>query len=71
MASLRAQLHPHFLFNALHTVGGLVREGREKDALKTLSGLGELLRTTLDQGDKHELRRAQDGGRTHPYHGPA
>jgi sensor histidine kinase YesM len=60
LSSLRAQLHPHFLFNALHTVGGLVREGRDEDALKTLSAIGELLRTTLDQGEKQELRLADE-----------
>jgi len=62
--SLRSQLHPHFLFNALHTVGGLVREGADDAALSTLSSIGDLLRMTLDQGEsqlvplREELRIA-------------
>jgi hypothetical protein len=48
LRSLRAQLQPHFLFNALHGIGGLVREARVDEALGTLSNLGGLLRRTLD-----------------------
>ncbi|MEZ5977290.1 MAG: histidine kinase [Planctomycetota bacterium] len=48
LRSLRAQLQPHFLFNALHGIGGLVREKRDGEALRTLSDLGGLLRRTLD-----------------------
>lgn len=55
LEALRAQVHPHFLFNALHTVGGLVREGREDDALIALRGLGDLLRAALRRGpDRQE-----------------
>jgi hypothetical protein len=52
LESLRAQLHPHFLFNALHSIGGLVRGGRDEDALRTLDALGGLLRRGLEaRGD--------------------
>jgi len=51
--SLRAQLHPHFLFNALHSIGGLVRGGQERVALQTLDALGGLLRRGLEaRGDE-------------------
>lgn len=53
--SLTSQLNPHFLFNALHSVGGLVRAGQEQAALKTLAAIGELLRATLDQGELEEV----------------
>ena len=46
--ALRAQLHPHFLFNALNTVAVLVREGRSDHAVETVSNLGSLLRRTLE-----------------------
>lgn len=49
--SLSSQLNPHFLFNALHTVGGLVRGGDSDAALRTLSSIGALLRKTLDHGE--------------------
>ncbi len=46
--ALRAQLHPHFLFNALHSIGALVRSGRGDEAVQTLDQLGGLLRLALD-----------------------
>lgn len=48
LRTLRAQLQPHFLFNALHGIGGLVRAQRGDEALRTLADLGTLLRRTLD-----------------------
>lgn len=55
VGSLRNQLNPHFLFNALHSVGGLVRVGEEESALRTLAAIGELLRSTLEQGEVEEV----------------
>lgn len=54
LTNLRHQLHPHFLFNSLHSVGGLIREGRDRVALETLSNLGELLRAALERGGSQE-----------------
>ena len=45
---LRAQLHPHFLFNSLHAISSLVREGRNDDAVRLISGMSDLLRSVLD-----------------------
>jgi len=53
--TLRGQLNPHFLFNALHSVGGLVRGGEEQLAIKTLTAIGDLLRATLEYGDQGEV----------------
>lgn len=50
LTALKGQLHPHFLFNALHSVGGLIRSERGPEALTALSSIGDLLRTTLDAG---------------------
>jgi signal transduction histidine kinase len=55
VSTLRNQVNPHFLFNALHSVGGLVRAGEEEAALKTLAAIGELLRSTLEQGEVDEV----------------
>ncbi len=52
MTALQHQLRPHFLFNALHAVGGLVRQGRDAEVQDVLSGLGALLRTSLHSDDK-------------------
>ncbi len=58
--SLTSQLNPHFLFNALHSVGGLVRAGQDQTALKTLAAIGELLRATLDHGDREEVELSRE-----------
>jgi len=49
LQALRMELNPHFLFNALNAVGGLVRRREHDAAIETLSQLGELLRTTLNR----------------------
>jgi len=57
---LRGQLQPHFLFNALHTVGGLIREEQPDTALRALGALGDVLRTTLRQAEQHEVSLADE-----------
>ena len=47
--ALRMELNPHFLFNALNAVAGLVRKREHDAAIDTLARLGDLLRTTLDR----------------------
>ena len=56
--SLRMQLHPHFLFNTLNSIVGLVRDNRNQTAVNMLVGLSDLLRHTLDHSDRQvvELR---------------
>ncbi len=58
--TLKSQLHPHFLFNALNSVGGLVREGESKRALSMLSSIANLLRGTLDQSEVREVELADE-----------
>jgi two-component system, LytTR family, sensor kinase len=45
--ALRMQLHPHFLFNTLHTIAGLIVE-QPPSARRMVIELGELLRLTLE-----------------------
>jgi hypothetical protein len=47
LQSLRAQLEPHFLFNALNAIGGLVRGGQSGQALTAMQQLSALLRYAL------------------------
>lgn len=52
LEALRLQLQPHFLFNALHTVAGLVRQGENPAAVEMLARLSDLLRATLEGGGR-------------------
>jgi len=45
--ALRMQLHPHFLFNTLHTITGLIAE-QPATARRMVVSLGDLLRFTLN-----------------------
>jgi signal transduction histidine kinase len=57
--ALKMQLHPHFLFNTLNTIGVLTE--REPAAAKEmLSLLGDLLRSTLDLAGAQEVRLRQE-----------
>ncbi|MFT3765062.1 MAG: histidine kinase [Minicystis sp.] len=51
---LEAQLHPHFLFNTLHSLAELVHRDVEA-AERVIVGLSEILRKTLDGGTAHEV----------------
>ncbi len=48
LAALRAQLHPHFLFNALHSVVHLIPREPER-AAHAAEQVGALLRTTIEE----------------------
>lgn len=58
--SLQSQLHPHFLFNALHSVGGLIRSRDDKRAIRILAAIGELLRSSLDHGERSMVPLAEE-----------
>ena len=45
--ALQQQIEPHFLFNALHAVGGLVREGQKDTAVRAIADLSDCLRRLL------------------------
>ncbi|HEV7902613.1 MAG TPA: histidine kinase [Pyrinomonadaceae bacterium] len=55
LQALKMQLHPHFLFNTLNGIAGLVRDQRNKAAVDMLVGLSDLLRYTLENAGKQEV----------------
>jgi hypothetical protein len=60
LQALRMELNPHFLFNALNSVSGLVRRGENEDAVGVLARLGDLLRLTLDRPSVAPLAQELD-----------
>lgn len=52
--ALQRELNPHFLFNALNAISGLVRKQETGAAVQMLARLGDLLRETLARGDAVE-----------------
>lgn len=56
---LRKQLHPHFLFNALHTVSAMMHED-VNGADRMISRLSDLLRLMLDHIGRHEVPLRQE-----------
>lgn len=60
LESLKAQIQPHFLFNALHTIAGLVRADEEKPAVEMIAGLSALLRRAIDSADQQEVTLGEE-----------
>jgi len=53
--ALRRQIEPHFLFNTLNAVAGLVREGRNDDAVGMIAGLSDFLRRVLQDSSDQQV----------------
>lgn len=58
--SLRMQLHPHFLFNTLNSIVGLVRDNKNSAAVNMLVGLSDLLRHALEHSAQHEVELREE-----------
>ncbi len=55
LSALRMELQPHFLFNTLNSISGLVRRSENQQAVQMLARLGDLLRITLDRRSEHTV----------------
>ena len=66
MRALKAQLHPHFLFNCLHSLGYLIRSDPQvaEDAVERLGGL---LRYSLDETHDDAVTLAEEWAFTRDY----
>jgi len=59
LQSLQRQLHPHFLFNTLNTIAGLIRTNvNAADAM--IDQLGDLLRMALQTANRQEVPLKQE-----------
>jgi len=59
LRALQAQLHPHFLFNALNGIAELIHEDPAA-AERMVLRLGDLLRTALRESDAQEIPLARE-----------
>jgi two-component system LytT family sensor kinase len=58
--ALRHQIEPHFIFNSLNATAGLIREGRNDDAVRMLVGLSEFLRRVSREFTDHQVTLSQE-----------
>jgi two-component system LytT family sensor kinase len=64
--ALQSRLHPHFLFNALHTVAALVRQDPAQ-AEGAIERLGDILRYTLQESSGETVPFAEEWEFTRRY----
>nr|WP_229258625.1 sensor histidine kinase [Duganella rivi] len=69
MLALRAQLEPHFIFNALNAISALVREGDKAVSLQGISRLSDLLRYALSASLRDAVRLGEELQFVHDYTG--
>jgi LytS/YehU family sensor histidine kinase len=66
LGTLRAQMHPHFLFNTLSTIAALCRIA-PKQAEKAIIRLGELMHRVLDEDSQRPIPLEQELSDLHGY----
>ncbi|KQQ87137.1 sensor histidine kinase [Massilia sp. Leaf139] len=67
MLALRAQLEPHFIFNALNAISALVRAGDKPDALAGIGRLSDLLRYALSATQRERATIEEELGFVRDY----
>jgi two-component system, LytTR family, sensor kinase len=55
LSALRRQIEPHFLFNALNAIAGLVRERKNDAAVSMIAGLSDFLRRVVADSDRQQV----------------
>jgi two-component system, LytTR family, sensor kinase len=55
LKALRAQMNPHFLFNALNALQGLITSGKNTDAETYLARFAKFMRRTLEYSDTEKV----------------
>jgi hypothetical protein len=60
LAALRGQVEPHFMFNTLNSIAGLVREQRNDAAVSMVVGLSEFLRRATQDFHRSQVTLAEE-----------
>ena len=53
--ALRRQIEPHFLFNTLNAIAGLVRERRDDAAVSMIAALSDFLRCVIQDSNRQQV----------------
>ncbi len=67
MQALRYQVNPHFLFNTLNSIAGLIEEGAATRAERMVLSLSSFMRTTLSLDPMHDVPLAEELGLQEEY----
>jgi len=65
--ALRRQIEPHFLFNTLNAIAGLVREQRNDAAVSMIAGLSDFLRRVVNDSDRQQVSLSDELEFTQKY----
>ena len=60
LAALRRQVEPHFMFNTLNSIAGLVRDQRNDAAVGMIVGLSEFLRRASEDSHRPQVTLAEE-----------
>lgn len=60
LAALRRQMEPHFMYNALNSIAGLVRDERGEEAVSMIVGLSEFLRRATEDAHRSQVTLAEE-----------
>jgi hypothetical protein len=55
LAALRRQIEPHFMYNTLNSIAGLVRDHRNEAAVSMIVGLSEFLRRSSEDSHRSQV----------------
>ena len=58
--ALRRQIEPHFLFNTLNAIAGLVREKRNDAAVSMIAGLSDFLRRVVEDSNRQQVALGEE-----------
>jgi signal transduction histidine kinase len=60
LGALRRQMEPHFMFNTLNSIAGLVRDQRNDAAVSMIVGLSEFLRRAAEDSHRSQVTLAEE-----------
>ena len=60
LSALRRQMDPHFMFNTLNSIAGLVRDHRNDAAVSMIVGLSEFLRRASEDSHRSQVTLAEE-----------